>query len=468
MSQNGNVGGNFPESYYSTMKAIERKCEPFGIECDVDEDTLREDPIICPMHVDDDFGSTYIEVGPHADFALATSFERYRDFRQTGHWAIWSQTCGAVECEVEPYEQEVWRNSVWDRGEEAESTAWEVLHSLGLVSYDAAGQRSRLEPGICARFDVGEARVCLGACSDEWAVWHNLVRNPHVFESDERAVVRRALTLRVEGVEVTNEKIAGQFLDTLGDSALFEIDKATGIGLKLARVGGGSPFIEQDTHSAQLLPSRLSFTYDPQPLSLYRYGKSAWASGMPLMAFLAFYQVLEYHFPAYSPSTQIIALRNKLQELAGEVTEADVDAILKSIGTSKRRLFPEESKQLMSTLERCVQPEALDKFLCEDKERVLFWASPEARKLSKHTIELDARENKRRDHRNKVAHRIYDLRNRIVHTKNQAGPSEGPEPLLPFDQEAESLWNDAALARFLAQRVLSASAKTLGALPHSE
>ncbi|CAA9385209.1 MAG: hypothetical protein AVDCRST_MAG93-9417, partial [uncultured Chloroflexia bacterium] len=30
-----------------------------------------------------------------------------------------------------------------------------------------------------------------------------------------------------------------------------------------------------------------------QPMSLYRYGRSAMGSKMPLLAFLAFYQVLE-------------------------------------------------------------------------------------------------------------------------------------------------------------------------------
>jgi hypothetical protein len=42
---------------------------------------------------------------------------------------------------------------------------------------------------------------------------------------------------------------------------------------------------------------------------------------MPLLAFLAFYQVLEYHFPAYSPSKQVDALRDKLREIAGDVKE---------------------------------------------------------------------------------------------------------------------------------------------------
>jgi hypothetical protein len=80
--------------------------------------------------------------------------------------------------------------------------------------------------------------------------------------------------------------------------------------------------------------------------------------------------VLEYYFPAYSPSKRVEALREKLREIAGDVEESDVDGVLKSIGTSRRRLFPEEKKQLMSTLGRCVHPAELNGFLTSDDVRV--------------------------------------------------------------------------------------------------
>jgi hypothetical protein len=241
-------------------------------------------------------------------------------------------------------------------------------------------------------------------------------------------------------------------LERLGDAALFEIDRASGIGLKLKRLAGwglGGRVFEsrRGAGPASVLPTKLTAEYNREPMSLYWYGRSAMSAEMPLLAFLAFYQVLEYYFPAYSPSKCV----EKLREIAGDVQESDVDGVLKSIGFSKLRLFPEEKKQLMSTIGRCVDPTELNRFLADDEVRVEFYGSDESLDLSEHTIPVGSM---RGDHRNKVAERIYQIRNRIVHTKSK---HDMLDPLLPFDREAKSLEHDVALVRFLAQRVLVSS-----------
>jgi hypothetical protein len=62
------------------------------------------------------------------------------------------------------------------------------------------------------------------------------------------------------------------------------------------------------------------------------------------------------------------------------------------------------------------------------------------------------------DHRNKVAERIYQIRNRIVHTKSE---HDELGPLFPFDSEVNVLEHDLALVRFLAQKTLVASARPI-------
>jgi len=57
---------------------------------------------------------------------------------------------------------------------------------------------------------------------------------------------------------------------------------------------------------------------------------------------------------------------------------------------------------------------------------------------------------------NQVANRIYDLRNRVVHAKEDGGPAVGVEVLLPFSAESERLTADVALIRFIAQKVIIA------------
>jgi hypothetical protein len=62
------------------------------------------------------------------------------------------------------------------------------------------------------------------------------------------------------------------------------------------------------------------------------------------------------------------------------------------------------------------------------------------------------------DQRNEVAQRVYEIRNRIVHTKSE---HDDLDPLLPLDPEVDLLRHDIDLVRFLARKVLGASAKPL-------
>lgn len=441
-------------SHYSLLEAIARKCEPFGIECDL-EDDLYEGSTIWPMYIEHDFGGTEIVDGPHAQFALSVPFERYREFRQVGHWAIWSPTLGAVECEVEPYGSGRSWFTGEDRQNEMKRTARSVLKNLGVE----VNEDENLDPDMRLSMKAGNGiSVSVGPCSEEWVVWMNLVRNPREGEPGDEVVVQRTLTLRVEGVEVPDEPRAGAVLDRLGDAALFEIDRASEVALRLVRVERRSVGSRRRNETASALPTRLAAEYDRKPMSLYWYGRSAWEASMPLLAFLAFYQVLEFYYLAYSPSKRVEALRKKLREIAGDVSESDVDGVLGAIGTSKRRLFPEEKKQLMSTIGRCVEPEELSGFLMSDEDRVRFYGSERSRALSMHRIPVEAMPGKRGDYRNKVAERIYEIRNRIVHTKSQ---HDEMEPLLPGDQELDFLVHDIALVRFLAQQVLAVSARPL-------
>ncbi|CAA9385207.1 MAG: hypothetical protein AVDCRST_MAG93-9416 [uncultured Chloroflexia bacterium] len=133
--------------------------------------------------------------------------------------------------------------------------------------------------------------------------------------------------------------------------------------------------------------------------------------------------------------------------------ESDVDGVLSAIGTNKRRLFPEERQQLMSTIDCCVDSATLNGFLAGDEERAEFYGSDGWCALSKQPIPVGST---RGDHRNKVAQRIYEIRNRIVHTKSEHNELESP--LLPFDPEVAVLEHDLDLVRFLAQKTLIASA----------
>lgn len=115
----------------------------------------------------------------------------------------------------------------------------------------------------------------------------------------------------------------------------------------------------------------------------------------------------------------------------------------------------EERKQLGATLKHCVDPVALQDFLNETDDRKGYFSN-DYKKISDKRIVLsdDASIVEQ------VAARIYDIRCKVVHTKNADG-RENEMMILPFSKEEDLLIDDVELVRFLAQKVLIASSVPL-------
>jgi hypothetical protein len=97
----------------------------------------------------------------------------------------------------------------------------------------------------------------------------------------------------------------------------------------------------------------------------------------------------------------------------------------------------------------CLNPDFLREFLSSNPERLHFYSgkSKTYYKIPIATPSVDLRED--------VVHRIYDIRCRIVHTKNDTRDGE-VGLLLPFTPEAEQLSFDIELIQYVAQQVLIA------------
>lgn len=189
-------------------------------------------------------------------------------------------------------------------------------------------------------------------------------------------------------------------------------------------------------------------------MSLYWYGKTA--SAMPLLQFLAYYQVIEYYFPVYSQIEAQKTLRNILKDPTfNPMRDADTAMLLEAIRfSSKGRTIGSEPEQLEATIRHCVPAKDLRDFL-EDQARYEFYTSDNAKKLVRATVPVRKESD---DHRQAVTNRIYAIRNRIVHTKSGY---ENQEPLFPFDPETKYLSHDIDLMEFLARKVLIASSRPL-------
>jgi hypothetical protein len=242
-------------------------------------------------------------------------------------------------------------------------------------------------------------------------------------------------------------------LERLANSLFFQIDLKLGMPLTLQRERrrlnvkrGGSAGKKEDLD----FPSQ---EYDHQPMSLYWYAKSA--RGMPLLQFLAYYQVLEFYMPTYSNHEAISKVRNILKDPR---FSADKDPQIARILASLRpntRGFGNERNQIEAVLRRCVSAEELRLFYTDNKPREEYYAK-EYKNIASQKIPL---QNQTSDLLTETALRLYEIRCRIVHTKNDS--DQELKPLLPYSKEATDLYEDIALIEFIATAVLVASSTTM-------
>jgi hypothetical protein len=171
---------------------------------------------------------------------------------------------------------------------------------------------------------------------------------------------------------------------------------------------------------------------------------------MPLLQFLAFYQVVEFYYPRFSN----VEARKKLTSILKDPTfrserDEHVDRLTSAIVVSRSGAIGDERSQLRSVINHCLDPDELRNFLQSDPDRESHFSGKNA-KPKFHKIPL---QNKSLDVRNDVSDRIYDIRCKIIHTKNE--PRNGDMDLiLPFSSEAELITHDIDLIQFIAKSVL--------------
>jgi hypothetical protein len=188
--------------------------------------------------------------------------------------------------------------------------------------------------------------------------------------------------------------------------------------------------------------------YDKAPLDLYWYAKSA--TGMPLLQFLAYYQTIEFYFPVYSKIDFQRRVKNILKDPGfNSNRDADVGRLISAMRASGNIGFGDEKSQLKATIKECVDQDEIRAFLTLSDEKKNFFVS-KTKGLTDQKISIN---NPQLDLRDEVAERVYDIRCKIVHTKNSFMDSES-ELLLPFSKEAELLYFDIELVQYIAQRAL--------------
>lgn len=259
--------------------------------------------------------------------------------------------------------------------------------------------------------------------------------------------------LRINGSSKTTHDATLELLSRVADALCFQIDLATNVPLSIAKVRRPQRnlrAIRPDEVGDLGFPTT---EFDPAPMSLYWYGRGA--TGMPLLQFLAYYQVLEFYFPTYSAEEARRKVRNVLKDPTFRVDrDTDIGRVLSAMSGAGRSRESEIS-QLRATVNACVDPEELRAFLCQDDARKEFFSNKQ-KGLTDIRINLDRGDV---DVRSLVTDLVYDIRCKIVHTKGEADGEI--ELLLPFSKESELLAHDNQLMVFLARKVLVAASSPI-------
>lgn len=238
----------------------------------------------------------------------------------------------------------------------------------------------------------------------------------------------------------------------VGLAFFFELDLRYGISVDFIGAPGDSYDGWQDSHPEK--PSYPKVSYPMQALSLYQYARGA--IGLPLLAFLGYYQVLEFFFPVFSQRLAVQRVRQVIKHprFALSSDQAVLDLVLSARAGGGGNAS--ERQQLLGAVEFSVRPDQVLEYLQSSEEVEAYFTAKKQPLPGMSPLRIADAENLLKQ----VADRIYDIRCRIVHTKADGGDG-AVELLLPDSAAVRQLGPDVELARLLAQYALVAGAEPL-------
>lgn len=266
---------------------------------------------------------------------------------------------------------------------------------------------------------------------------------------------KETVSVRVEGLQITKNIEAAEQLARVTNSVFFELRKKRGVGLFVSRhyEVKTSGWAGKSRAKGVGLPKLVfpKFEYDKEPIELYWHAVSA--HNMPLLQYLGYYQILEYYFKTYSMLEARGEIRNCLKDPGFDVD--DDDDIEKIVASVSGKLGPRvgERDLLCDTIRGCISKEELVSEVGKPPLKDYF--KDECKIVSQYKV---SPENKEIEIREQLAERIYDIRCRIVHTKEDDKRGR----IMPFTKEEVLLRRfDLPMIENLANKVLIANSRKL-------
>ncbi|MGW5261611.1 hypothetical protein ACWEQG_11580 [Microbispora sp. NPDC004025] len=233
--------------------------------------------------------------------------------------------------------------------------------------------------------------------------------------------------------------------ERLIQSFLYELDIRNKLVLNLERREFLSSRIGNGGHEQRLPTVRFPETeVRHEVASLFNFAGSA-VGNWPL-AFLSYYQSLEYFIPIAARKSAIRRMRKELTDpLFDRSRDEDLVRILAVVEASTR---PDEASHFSTLISECVRRDRVVDFLASGG-----WGEHFTKRGPIKGVEPLNPDNGNRDILDQVASRIYKIRNRIVHAKDDPR-FVNERVLLPRSDEAEMLGPDVQLIRLLATEVI--------------
>lgn len=380
----------------------------------------------------------------------------FEEFRMLGDYrAINSPTTGYIEALIKPgdrYSELAFIDDIpgAEAIEDAEQVESEIRHDDKSIDGGDFGERSN-------RDRYPQYRLIVKDENRPWSIELSPVTDRFRALTSMRVIrSRMPASLKIYGIDALRHDDALTKLESISGAFFFDIDIRYGISFELGQrsvVFPGNVYVPEPLSKPPVLP-RLQ--YPRQALSLYGYGRSA--DEIPLLQFLAFYQVLEFFFPMHSQREALRALRRTVTDPRFDVNDdADLSRVLRLAAANSRTGFGSEKEQLKATIYGSVNETDMWSFLHADPE---FFGRLADKKTIKSIPVIDEG-NRGVPVLDQVTARVYALRNRVVHAKADGGDT-AVELLLPGSIEAKSMAADVALVKFLAQKAIVAGAVQLG------
>lgn len=312
------------------------------------------------------------------------------------------------------------------------------------VSKDNAERDGENDDDGAVELAAGSVSIRLGSPSRELMI----------LTGERKAAGRGAdgASIRISGLSDADRQAPNQALERVSDAVLFQFDTKFKQAIVLSR---NRPFrfpgSREDGGSLAFPTSE----FDREPMSLYWYGRGA--EGLPLLEFFAYYQVLEFYFDHYVDADGRRRISAVLRDPGFEVhDDRHIVRVLRAAGrgSNSRR---NERDQLLTTIRGCADAAAIRSYISEDEARKKFFAGDDATLTTK-IIRPSVGDGELLQ---QVADRIYDLRCKIVHTKETGSGSEGVELLLPHSPEADRMDRDINLLRLIARQALVAASRPM-------